>query len=198
MNIRIERLTEKNFADYEKLTSCESGGGCYCAFWHQKWNSMEDWDARKKDAPELNRQTVLEKVKSNFHVGALAYKGDELLAWISVGPLIDTYWFWKRSIQVGEGAKTTAGITCFTLAPAMRGQGLQAEILKELVKYGKEQGWTSIEAYPFEKSAIEKHGPSVLWPGLIKGYLQAGFQKIGPHWLSHPEWERSLLKFDLN
>lgn len=136
-------------------------------------------------------------MKSNFHVGVLAYMGNELLAWVSVGPLTDTYWFWKRAIQVGEIAKTTAGITCFTLAPAMRGKGLQAEILKELIRYGKEQGWTSIEAYPFEKSAVEKHGAGVLWPGLAKGYLEAGFQNVGPHWLSQPEWERSLLKFEL-
>jgi GNAT superfamily N-acetyltransferase len=197
MTIRIEKLTESNFADYEKLTSCESGGGCYCAFWHQKWNSMEAWDQRKKEKPELNRQTILEKVKSHFHVGALAYSGDDLLAWISVSPLIDTYWFWKRSIHVGESAKTTAGITCFTVAPKYRGKGLQSQILVELLKYGKAQGWTSIEAYPFEKSALEKHGQSVLWPGLSKSYEEAGFKKIGPHWLNHPDWERALYKFDI-
>jgi GNAT superfamily N-acetyltransferase len=197
MSIRIEKLTEKNFADYEKLTSCESGGGCYCSFWHQKWTSMEDYDRRKKEAPELNRQTVLEKVKSNFHVGVLAYKDKDLLAWISVGPLTDTYWFWKRAIHVGEAAKTTAGITCFTVAPAFRGKGLQAEILKELIDYGRAQAWTVIEAYPFEKSAIEKHGQAVLWPGLTKGYEQAGFKKVGPHWLNHPDWERSLFTYPL-
>jgi hypothetical protein len=58
---------------------------------------MADWDQRKKEAPDLNRATVLEKVKSNFHVGVLAYRDSELLAWILISPLIDTYWFWRRT-----------------------------------------------------------------------------------------------------
>ncbi len=40
MSIQIEKLSEKNFTYFEKLTSCESGGECYCAFRHQKISSM--------------------------------------------------------------------------------------------------------------------------------------------------------------
>lgn len=72
MNIRIERLNEKNYSDYESLTSCESGGGCYCSFWHQKWTSLEEWEKCKKETPEVNRQIVVEKMRSGFHVGVLA------------------------------------------------------------------------------------------------------------------------------
>ncbi|MGK5089095.1 GNAT family N-acetyltransferase [Bdellovibrionota bacterium FG-2] len=122
--IRIEKLTEANFTDYEELTRCGKDGGCYCAFWHQKWASMESWIKREKEAPELNRATVLDRVRSGFHVGVLAYRGEELLGWISVGPLTDFYWTWKRAIAVGEASKNTAGITCITLAPKFRNQGL--------------------------------------------------------------------------
>ncbi|MGZ3747539.1 MAG: hypothetical protein ACXWRE_09215 [Pseudobdellovibrionaceae bacterium] len=66
MNIRIEQLSEKNFADYEALTSCESGGGCYYSFWHQKISSMQERDHRKKENPQLNRQIVLDMVKTGF------------------------------------------------------------------------------------------------------------------------------------
>lgn len=192
--VRLEKLSESNFKDYEKLTSCESGGGCYCAFWHQKWSSMEAWDERKSKNPELNRQTILDKVRSQFHVGVLAYQGQELLAWISVGPLVDIYWCWKRTISVGEAAKTTAGITCLTVNPEKRGAGLQGKILLELIEYGKKAGWTAIEGYPFEKAAVERHSRKVVWPGIEKGFVEAGFNKAGPHWLNHPEWERSIYK----
>ena len=80
MKVRIEKLTENNFSDFEALTSCESGGGCYCSFWHQKISSMQEWDQRKKETPQLNRQLVLDKIKTGFHVGALAYADGELLA----------------------------------------------------------------------------------------------------------------------
>lgn len=133
MNFRIEKLTEQNFSYYEKLTSCESGGGCYCSFWHQKISSMQEWDTRKKENPELNRQIVLDKIRTGYHVGVLVYQEQELVAWISVGPLTDFYWSWRRVAQLGDAAKAIAGIMCFTIAPKFRKQGLQSKILEQLV-----------------------------------------------------------------
>jgi len=196
--IRIERLTEQNFKDYESLTSCQTDGGCYCSFWHQKWASMDDWKTRQKEAPLLNRETVLDKVRSGFHPGVLVYKGTDLAAWISVGPLTDFYWTWKRLIQVGESAaKTTAGITCIAIAEKFRGQGLLPQILSSLKDYGKIQGWTRIEGYPFEESAFKKQGKNVAWPGHVRGFESAGFQKLGAHWLNHPDWERAIYETEL-
>lgn len=194
MNIRVERLTESNFSDYETLTNCESGGGCYCSFWHQKISSMQEWDQRKNENPMLNRQIVLDKVKTGFHVGVLAYEGTDLLAWTSVGPLTDFYWTWKRMIQIGDDAKQIAGITCFTISPGHRGKGLQSVILAGLKDYGRQQGWIALEGYPFDASAIEKHKEHVLWPGLTKGFEEAGFERIGAHWLNSAEAERSIYK----
>ena len=195
--IRIERLTEANFADYEKLTSCESGGGCYCAFWHQKWTSMDGWDERKKTAPIMNRETVRDRVRSGFHVGVLAYRGADLVAWISVGPLIDFYWTWRRVVQVGEASRTTAGIVCMTVSPSMRKQGLQPTLLNALKEYGKAQGWTALEGYPFDTEAVEKHRDGVIWPGLGAGFSEAGFERVGPHWLNFPDYPRSIYQVSL-
>lgn len=197
MNIRIERLSETNFADYESLTCRQAHGGCYCSFWHQKWQSMADWERCQKETPERNRQMVFEKMRSGFHVGVLAYKGNDLLAWLSVGPLVDFYWTWKRVIQVGEDSKSIAGITCFTIVSAFRGKGLQTKILEALKIYGKEQGWTAIEGYPFDESALEKHKQDVIWPGLAKGFSRAGFVRTGPHWLSSSDTERSIYRAEL-
>lgn len=197
MNIRIERISEKNFNDFEQLTCRQAHGGCYCSFWHQKWASMEDWEKCQKETPEVNRKIVYEKMRSGFHVGVLAYKGDELLAWISIGPLTDFYWTWKRVVQVGEKSNSVAAITCFTIISDKRGQGLQAEVLNALKAYGHEQGWKAIEGYPFDESALEKHKQDVIWPGLAKGFSKAGFERIGEHWLSQKNWERSIYRIDL-
>lgn len=195
--IRIEKLSEENFADYEALTCGQSHGGCYCSFWHQKWTSMEDWEKCQKETPERNRQIVYEKMRSGFHVGVLAYYDDKLLAWLSVGPLTDFYWTWKRTAHVGEEARSVAGITCFTVVPEFRGQGMQARILEALKEYGRSQGWTAIEGYPFDASALEKHRDEVIWPGVTKGFAESGFQRVTEHWLNHPEAERSIYRYDL-
>ncbi len=190
--MNLERLAESNFADFEKLTCKQEDGGCYCAFWHQKWASIDDWKKRQKEAPGLNRETMLDRVRSNFHVGVLAYREGELVAWLSVAPLSEVHWAWRRVAQVGDAAKTVAGITCMVVAPSLRGQGQQAGLLRELLAYGRAQKWTAIEGYPFDASAVAKHKEHVSWPGLTKGYVEAGFERVGPHWLSQPEWERSI------
>lgn len=197
MSLSLQKLSLENFSDYESLTSCQSGGGCYCSFWHQKWTSMADWEKCKKETPEANRSIVLEKVKTGFHIGVLVYENSKLVAWISVGPIIDFYWTWKRVGMLGDLAKTTAGIVCFTIAKSHRGQGRQKEILEALKIYGREQGWTSIEGYPFDTSAIEKHKDDVIWPGVPKGFIESGFQHLGPHWLSSSDAERSIFRYQL-
>ena len=198
MSIRIERLSEKNFSDYEKLTSCGVDGGCYCAFWHGKWKSVDEWKEREKTRPLENRDLIRQKMNLGFHVGVLVYQNDKLAAWISVGPLPEYYWNWKRVAQVGENANQVAAITCLTIAPELRSQKLQVPILQALSEYGKAQGWKAIEGYPFESSAYEKHGKSVAWPGKAAGYISAGYSRTGAHWLNHPDFERSIYQIELS
>lgn len=197
MNIRIEKLSQANFKDYESLTSCQKDGGCYCAFWHQKWNSLKEWEDRQASEPLRNRDTVLNKVDSGFHVGVLAYQGDELLAWISVGPLPEYYWTWKRVAALGEEARLIAGITCITIAEKYRGQALQPELLRALNSYGKTQGWAAIEGYPFDESAYLKHGKTLAWPGNPKGFAKAGYERIEAHWMNNAGYERSIFRKSL-
>lgn len=197
MGIELKKLCLENFADYESLTSCQSEGGCYCSFWHQKWSSMSEWEKCQRETPEINRSIVLEKVKSHFHIGVLAYDKSDLIAWVSVGPIVDFYWTWKRVAMLGDISRTTAGIVCFSIANEHRHQGRQKEVLEALKSYGKSQGWTSIEGYPFDASAVEKHKDGVIWPGVTKGFVGAGFQRIGPHWLSQPEAARSIFEYKL-
>jgi GNAT superfamily N-acetyltransferase len=198
MNIRIQQFTEQNIPDYERLTKLgDDGKLCYCSFWHGKWSSMADYDKVKAEQPERLKACVIDRMRSQFHVGVIVYVNDQAAAWISVGPLTDFYWSWRRVAQIGEVAKTTAGIMCFTIAPEFRGKGLQTKILHELKVYGAAKGWTTIEAYPFSNEAIATHGDALKWPGLTAGYEQAGFKKLTDHWLSSPEAQRYIYNFEL-
>lgn len=190
--MRLERLSQNNFKDFESLTNCDTHPACYCAFWHQKWASVSDWDERKKTNPEANKITILDRLKSGFHVGALAYRNEELVGWVSVAPVPEFYWAWRRLSKLGDSAKNIACITCVTVAPKLRSQGLQSEILKAVIDYSKTQGWSQVEGYPFDPSAFEKHGKALSWAGHVKGYADAGFQRIDSHWLSNPDYERSI------
>jgi GNAT superfamily N-acetyltransferase len=195
--LQVKTLTEANFADFENITKHESGGGCYCSYWHQKWSSRADWDTQCQQSPEKNRAIVLEKVRAGFHVGVVVYEENKPIGWISVGPIPDFYWTWKRVAALGDQAGSIASIVCITASPTYRGSGFQVRALSALVDYGKTNGWKAIEGYPFDDSAIRKHGDVVFWPGFAKSYEKVGFTRIGEHWLNNPEAERSIYQIQL-
>jgi hypothetical protein len=66
-----------------------------------------------------------------------------------------------------------------------------------MIEYDKAQDSSSIEAYPVDRSAVEKLKDLVLWPGLTKGYVDAGFLTVGSHWLHSADAERSIFKVGL-
>ncbi len=194
--MRLERLSEENFNDYEKLTNCNNSG-CFCAFWHGKWKTVEEWKEREKTRPLENRELVRQKLRFGFHPGVLAYDGNDLVAWISVGPLPEYYWAWKRVAHLGETAITVGGIVCISVAPERRGTGIQPALLNALLEYGKNQNWKAIEGYPFDDAAYERHGKAVAWPGKTDGFVKSGFKRVGEHWINHPEWPRSIYQIEL-
>ena len=159
---------------------------------------MADWEACQKNTPERNRQMVFEKMRSGFHVGALAFDGSTAVAWISVGPVTENFWTWKRVAALGERAADVAGITCLNIAEGHRGSGIQGKVIAALKEYGRQLAWKTIEAYPFDASAIKRHGDGVLWPGTTRAFEEAGFVRLGAHWLSQPEFERSMFGCDIS
>ena len=190
--IRIERLNTKNFHDYEALTSLNKEKPCYCSWWHTNPESMEKYDQEKKENPNKFKNCVLNKVEHGFHVGVIAYENDTPIAWISVGPVNQFFWAWKRVIELKEKADKTAAIVCFNTAPSFRGKNKFAPIMEALIDYGKKQEWIAIEGYPFDESAIKKHGDAVLWPGLTLEFQKSGFKRVTDHWLSNENAERSI------
>jgi hypothetical protein len=192
--IELRPLDEAGFDDFATLTSCQQDGGCWCAFWHQKWSSLDEWKARQRDAPEQNRQVMLDRVRGGFHPGVLAYRGGALLAWIAVAPIVEVYWAWRRVAQLGADADGVAGIVCITAVPDQRGTGLLPHLLRALMPYGRARGWRVVEGYPFDVPAIQKHGAAFSWAGHPKSFAAAGFARAGDHWLSKPGFERSVYR----
>lgn len=168
--IEIKQLSNDNFRDYEFVTTLDKDKPCYCSWWHIKPTSMQAYDEEKKANPTKFRECVRTKLATGFHVGAIASEGNKPVAWIAVGPLPEFYWAWKRVSVLGEKAGNIAAIMCFNTFPEFRGKGRTADVLHALGKYGESKGWTGIEGYPFDESAIEKHGDTILWAGLTREY----------------------------
>ena len=195
-SLELRKLSNENFEEFANFLKAYDSG-CYCAFWHQKFSSMDEWDRQKAENPDQNKVCMQDRVRANFHLGVLVYRAQELVAWVSVGPLVDFYWTWKRVAQVGESANTIAGIPCITRKSSTRDSLPESEILRALIPYAKEQGWTAIEGFPFDRESIAKHGKAVTWAGFPEDFESAQFEKIGAHWLSSPGAPRSIYRWTL-
>lgn len=193
--IRFERLSENNFELFSQFLNCQDSG-CYCSFWYQKWSSMEEWEKRKSESPELNKACMLDKVRSKFHLGVLAFQGEEPVAWISIGPVHEFFWAWRRVGQLGAEAKNIACIPCITRKTSVRGTLPESELLIPLKEYAKNQGWKAMEGYPFDRVAIDQHGEAITWAGYPEDFDKAGFKRIEDHWLSSKEAPRSIYRVD--
>jgi hypothetical protein len=56
----------------------------------------------------------------------------------------------------------------------------------------------SIEGYPFDRSALRKHGQALAWPGFPEDFVSAGFVRSEAHWLSSEDYPRSIYRFELS
>ena len=79
----------------------------------------------------------------------------------------------------------------------MRERVPEAALLVTLKDYGKNQGWSAIEGYPFNRETIARLGEAVTWPGFPEDFARAGFSRVGEHWLSSPEHARSIYRLEL-
>lgn len=195
--IRLEKLTEANFEIFEKLLTDTNEAGCYCSFWHGKI-PMNEWKDREKCAPEKNRETTLAKIRSGFHVGVLGFEDSRCVGWIGAGPIADFYWTWRRLPQLSdEEARTTAAIVCININTEFRKKGYQSKLLSALGLYAAQQGWKIVEGYPFDDEAFQKQGLAIDWTGFASSYVKAGFVRVGHHWLSGPDYPRSIYRLIL-
>lgn len=195
MAIRIEPLSHKNFDDYVALTRHgDDGAPCYCAFWHCASHSAY---TAMKQQPESLCSFMRQRIDAGFVPGVLAYDDEALVAWVSIARLNTVQWAWKRVAALGEIAGNIAAITCFTLAESARKQGYQRRVAVELLAYGRSEGWSAIEAYPFDDAVFAAH-PEASWSGFERPYLDAGFARTEAHWLSRPpEWTRWIVRAEL-
>jgi len=62
------------------------------------------------------------------------------------------------------------------------------------LEYANKQGWTDVEGYLFDEEVVQFGETDLHWPGLVKGFVETGFEHAGPHWLSQPGLPRSIYR----
>lgn len=121
--------------------------GCYCTFNHFGKNELEAFKATNFDT-SYTRQKAIEYVGDQTLQGYLAYKGSEVVGWISSNKKQQYVRLFHETDVTTPEDTYIKSIACFTINPSYRKQGIATALLEYAIKQAKVEGYTYIEAYP--------------------------------------------------
>ena len=172
MKLRLESLTRENWGSFAQLLGGAEFGGCYCAVWT---HFGDDWSQRCRDADRPNLAATRRDLELGRRPGYLV-RDDRgaVLGWTGSGPrsefpLLDRRLGARRSTRTD----TTWCIGCVALSGEARGQGLSAQVIREVVALARKNGAPAIEAYP-----VDPWDEPRSYRGALSTYLSLGFREI--------------------
>jgi len=169
MDVEIRRLLPDlledylYFFDHVGFTDHPEWSQCYCMHFH--------WEPAWMDGPDiLPREQAAQLVNEGTIQGYLAYANGQIAGWCnandrenySVIQLPGRKKLWDRTSR----GKRVKSIVCFTVAPALRGQGVATQLLAQVCEDAKREGYDFLEAYPVRNKAdcyAHHHGPPKLY-----------------------------------
>lgn len=173
---RIEALDESTWLAFAALVERNNGvfGGCWCIGFHP--------EGVTRDAPELNRERKLDRVRTGSAHAALVFDGADCVGWCQFGTPGEVPRIKNRAAYDKQAtAPPDWRIACCFVGKGHRRQGVFAAGLAGAVDLIAELGGGRVEGYPEDASAVPA---GFLFNGALSTYEQLGFtrdRKIGKH-----------------
>ncbi len=164
-----------NFFDNIAFIDHKERSECYCVHFH--WDASLDAEIEnlnKLGIKKRGRDFAIEFVGNRTIQGYLAYMDNEVIGWCNANNKTGYKGLVARSelwADEEQGAKVKA-VTCFTVAPNMRGKGIATQLLKRVCTDAEMEGYSWVEAYPANGGHDcfrHYHGPYMM-------YDKCGFQ----------------------
>jgi GNAT superfamily N-acetyltransferase len=173
---RIEALDESTWPAFAALVERNNGvfGGCWCIGFHP--------EGVARDAPDLNRERKLDRVRTGSAHAALVFDGADCVGWCQFGTPGEVPRIKNRAAYEKEGAASPDWrIACCFVGKGHRRQGVFAAGLAGAVDLIADLGGGRVEGYPEDAGAVPA---GFLFNGALSTYEQLGFardRKIGKH-----------------
>ena len=173
----FRQLTPTRIPDLAALF--DQGGDpkwCWCA-----WFRVRGRDFSNSTGPQ-NREvltTAAEDGERTGHSpGLLAYDGDTVVGWVSLGPREDYNRLAFSRVLAPVDAKPVWSIVCFVVGRRSRGHGVAAALLDAAVDYAHDHGATTLEAYPVDVAEGERIPSANAFHGTLGMFERAGFNVV--------------------
>ena len=166
--LEVRRLTGALEEDFYRYHGRKSEGWCYCVAW-----IVPSWVGWSDRTAEENRAVRGLQFLDDKHDGYLLYLDDEPVGWCQVAPV---GWFPKLAAQADDSqngdSQPDYAISCFSLAPQLRGQGLAHLLLSEVLDDLAARGVKRVQAFPRCGKGL---ADGEVWTGPEPLYRKAGF-----------------------
>ncbi len=138
-------LTPERFADLGALF--EEGGDpkwCWCVYFRFRGR---DWT---NSTAAQNRAGLEALTERPLAPGLVAYDGDRVVGWVSLGPREDYERLTFSKVLAPVDDTPVWSIVCFVVSRRARGRGIAAALLDAAVAFARAHGATTLEAYPVD------------------------------------------------
>lgn len=175
--ITVHPLAPERIGDFERLFGPKGAcAGCWCTYFRLPHRVRQESKADERKA------AMIARIQAGPPPGLLAYRGDEPVGWVQVGPRADIP-EWNNAKRASTPLPDAPAddhavwaISCFFFAKKMRGKGLSHRMVAEAVDFARRGGARLIEASPMDEA--EKSGSIGLFVGSTRVFRQAGFFEV--------------------
>jgi GNAT superfamily N-acetyltransferase len=117
------------------------------------------------------------RVREGRAHAALVFDGPDAIGWCQFGPTAELPNIRsKKAYEEGLGKLPDWRITCFFIDRERRGEGIAALALREALRYIRQSGGGTVEAYP-EDYTGQRTSSSFLCSGTLGMFEKAGFRR---------------------
>lgn len=174
VELRFESLSTSNlheFLDYFDHTafagSNEQWDGCYCQFYLNTPERIQEIQANPETRPQVNRESACSRVEAGKMQGYLAFDGNEMVGWNLAGESL-------LFPGVPDADETLARMLCFVIHPKRRSQGIATAMLAHAIDDLRSRGFAAVEAAPYrDVSNFEGN-----YRGTVSMFAKAGFEHV--------------------
>jgi ribosomal protein S18 acetylase RimI-like enzyme len=174
-------------------TLFEQGGDprwCWCA-WYRVANRT--WT---NSTPPQNRALLAGLAEDGPAPGLVAYRGDQVVGWVSLGPRQDYERLAHSTILAPLDDRPVWSIVCFVVGRRERGQGIANALLRSSIEHARANGARTLEAYPVDTDGNRLPSANI-YKGTLSMFERVGFSVVARRQANANAAPRPIVRLEL-
>jgi GNAT superfamily N-acetyltransferase len=163
---------------------------CWCAWYrvpNRSWSNA---------TPADNRALLGELASGAPAPGLVAYRGDEVVGWVSLGPRADYERLARSTILAPLDDVPVWSVVCFVVGRRERGQGIARALLDSAIEHARANGATTLEAYPVDTGGGRLPSANI-YKGTLSMFERAGFSVVALRQATATSAPRPIVRLEL-